>query len=116
MLEDSDYGNERDLAELEARGIDEYVALDREGKTPTKRGDPETAPATWRMAQKLATETGRATYARRKWISEAPHGWIKEVLEFRRFSVRGLRKVKRGLNELFLREGVRFPPFSTDQL
>ena len=116
VLADSDYGNERDLAELEARGIDGYVALGREGKTPTKRGDPETAPATWRMAQKQATETGRATYARRKWISEAPHGWIKEVLEFRRFSVRGLRKVKRGLNELFLREGVRFPPFSTDQL
>ena len=46
------------------------------------------------MAKKLATETGRATYARRKWISEAPHGWIKEVLGFRRFSVRGLRKTQ----------------------
>ena len=46
------------------------------------------------MAKKLATETGRATCARRKWISEAPHGWIKEVLGFRRFSVRGLRKTQ----------------------
>ena len=44
VLADSDYGNERDLAELEARGIDAYVALGREGKTPTKQGDPETAP------------------------------------------------------------------------
>ena len=94
ILADADYGNERDLAELEARGIDGYVALGREGKKARKSGDCEKAPATWRMAKKLATEKGRATYGMRKWISEAPHGWIKEVLGFRRFSVRGLRKVQ----------------------
>ena len=94
VLANSDYSNERDLAELEARGIDGYVAVGREGKTPTKRGDPETAPATWRITLKLATEAGRATCAKRKRISEAPHGWIKEVLGFRRFKVRGLRKVQ----------------------
>lgn len=42
------------------------------------------------------TEPGRATYATRKWILEASHGWIKEVLEFLRFSVRGLQKVQGG--------------------
>ncbi len=94
VLADADYGNERDLAELEARGIDGYVALGREGKKARKSGDSEKAPATWRMAKKLATEEGRTTYGMRKWISEAPHGWIKEVLGFRRFSVRGLRKVQ----------------------
>ena len=94
VLADADYSDERDLAELEARGIDGYVALGREGKPPTKSGDLETAPATQRMAKKLATEAGRAIYATRKWISEAPHGWIKEVLGFRRFSVRGLQKVQ----------------------
>ncbi len=73
-LADSDYSNERDLAELEDRRIEGCVALGREGKTPTKRGGPETTPATWRMAKKLATETGRAIYGRRKWISEARHG------------------------------------------
>ena len=93
-LADSDYSNERDLAELEARRIEGYDALGREGKTPTKRGDPETTPATSRMAKKLATETGRAIYGRRIRISEAPHGWIKEGLGFRRFSVRGLGKVQ----------------------
>ena len=93
-LADSDYSNERDLAELEDRRIEGCVALGREGKTPTKRGGPETTPATWRMAKKLATETGRAIYGRRKWISEARHGWIKEGLGFRRFSVRGLGKVQ----------------------
>ena len=94
VLADANYGNERDLAELEDRGIDGYVALGREGKIPTKTGDPKRAPATMRMAEKLVTEAGRATYATRKWLSEAPHGWIKEVLGFRRFSVRGLQNVQ----------------------
>ena len=30
-----------------------------------------------------ALEAGRAQYARRKWLSEAPNGWIKEALGFR---------------------------------
>ena len=94
VLADANYCNERDLAELEARGIDGNVALGREGKIPTKTGDSKRAPATKRMAEKLMTEAGRATYATRKWISEAPYGWIKEVLGFRRFSVRGLQKVQ----------------------
>lgn len=51
-------------------------------------------PATHRMGKKLATSEGRKQYAQRKWLSEAPHGWIKEVLGFRRFSVRGLAKVR----------------------
>ena len=38
--------------------------------------------------------TGKARYAQRKWLSEAPNGWIKEVLGFRRFSLRGLAKVR----------------------
>ena len=46
------------------------------------------------MGEKLASETGRAQYAKRKWLSEAPNGWIKEVLGFRRFSVRGAQKVR----------------------
>ena len=45
------------------------------------------------MEKKLATEEGRKQYARRKWLSEAPIGWIKEALGFRRFSLRGLTKV-----------------------
>ena len=51
-------------------------------------------PARARMAAKLATPEGRARYARRKWLSEAPNGWIKQALGFRRFSVRGLTKVQ----------------------
>ena len=75
------------------RGIDGYVALAREGREPAKV-DPTEYPARARMADKLATEEGRRRYARRKWQAEAPIGWIKEVLGFRRFSFRGLEKVR----------------------
>ena len=93
VLADAGYGNERDLADLETRGIDGYVSLGREGKKARPR-DPEKNPATSRMAEKLSTPAGRAAYAERKWLSEAPHGWIKHVLGFRRFSLRGLEKVR----------------------
>ena len=42
--------------------------------------DPARLPATHRMGEKLASLTGKARYAQRKWLSEAPNGWIKEVL------------------------------------
>jgi len=47
-----------------------------------------------RMRNKLRTEMGRAIYARRKCIVEPAFGNIKEVMRFRRFSLRGHRKVK----------------------
>ena len=31
---------------------------------------------------------------KRKWIAEPPNGWIKSVLGFRRFSLRGLHRVQ----------------------
>jgi hypothetical protein len=47
-----------------------------------------------RMRQKLQTETGKAVYARRKAIVEAPFGTLKEAQGMRRFLVRGLQKVQ----------------------
>ena len=93
VLADAEYCNERDLTDLEKRGIDGYVALGREGKQTATR-DREAHPATARMVEKLATPAGRTAYAERKWLSEAPNGWIKHVLGFRRFSLRGLAKVR----------------------
>ena len=89
VLADAGYCNERDLVDLETRGVNGYVAPGREGKTAAT-SDPKKHPATSRMSEKLATRAGRAAYAERKWLSEAPHGWIKHVLGFRRFSLRGL--------------------------
>ena len=93
VLADANYCNERDLKGLEERDIDGYVSLAREGKAAAA-ADPEKHPARARMAGKLATETGRRRYARRKWMAEAPIGWIKEAMGFRRFSFRGLGKVR----------------------
>src|SRR5215208_3648905 len=33
-------------------------------------------------------------YRKRKWIAEPPNGWIKNVLGFRQFSLRGLHRVQ----------------------
>ena len=93
VLADAGYCNEADLAALEDRGVDGHVALGREGRREVA-ADAEKHPAKARMAAKLATAAGRAQYAQRKWLSEAPHGWIKEALGFRRFSLRGLDNVR----------------------
>ncbi len=106
VLADAGYCNEADLVELEARGITGYVALGREGKKQAAV-DPKKLPATDRMKKKLATEAGRARYARRKWLSEAPNGWIKEVLGFRRFSLRGLAKVQTEWNLVCLAVNIK---------
>ena len=46
------------------------------------------------MQHKLRTEAGRAAYRRRKVIVEPVFGQIKEQRGFRRFSLRGLEKVR----------------------
>ena len=46
------------------------------------------------MAARLRSQESEAAYRKRKWIVEAPNGWIKSVLGFRQFSLRGLHKVK----------------------
>ena len=93
VLADAGYCHEAELDKLETLGVDACVALGREGRRALEV-DAEKHPAKARMAKKLATEAGRARYAERKWLSEAPIGWIKEALGFRRFSVRGLNKVR----------------------
>ena len=76
VLADAGYCSEPNLQALKERNIDGYVSLAREGKAVTDP-DPDTYPAKARMAKKLASEEGRKRYARRKWMAEAPVGWIK---------------------------------------
>ncbi len=92
LLADAGYRNERDLQELEIRGIDAFVALGREGRSTSGRS-PRGA-ATRRMQRKLDTPQGHDTYAQRKWLVEAPIGWIKRILGFRQFGMRGLGPVQ----------------------
>ena len=92
LLADAGYRNEEDLQELEHRGIDGYVALGRERKTAS--GPSPQGAATRRMQTQLDTLQGQEIYAQRKWLVEAPIGWIKRILGFRQFGMRGLRPVQ----------------------
>lgn len=91
VLADAGYRSEDNLQALENKQIDGYVSLGREGKPQSVVSGSEN-PATSRMQEKLATEKGRKTYGRRKGIVEPVNGWIKSVLGFRQFSLRGLVK------------------------
>ncbi len=88
-LADAGYRDEKCFIELERRHVDGHIALKRKETRPDEI-DAEQYPATRRMAEKLASADGKAVYAERKWISEAANGWIKRVLGFRQFSLRGL--------------------------
>ncbi|MCO6439925.1 MAG: transposase [Nitrococcus mobilis] len=76
-------------AGIEQRSIDAYVSVRGEGKAVGDI-DANPYPATQRMVEKLSTPDGRERYRHRKHIVEAVKGWIKQVMGFRRFSIRGL--------------------------
>lgn len=92
-LADAGYRSEDNFEQLAGLPIELVVALGREGKQQAQI-DPHTHPRTAAMAAKLHTAQGRAAYRRRKWIAEPPNGWIKSVLGFRQFSLRGLHRVQ----------------------
>jgi len=95
---DHGYFSENNITEMEARGIEPYIATGRE---PHHRNwktyfaeqpvlPPDDASPTVQMAYKLRTEIGKAIYRLRKCTVEPVIGIIKEVLGFRQFSLRGL--------------------------
>lgn len=93
---DSGYFSRENAEVCTAQGVDAYIAV---GRDPAK-----TSPASQRptpaqqaravMAAKLKTAEGKAIYARRKCIVEPAFGQIKQGRGFRRFSFRGLEKVR----------------------
>lgn len=93
VLADTGYKSEAVFETLAGSGCDLVVAVGREGKDPL-HFHPERLPYTAAMAAKLQTAQGKAAYRRRKWIAEPPNGWIKSVLGFRQFSLRGLHRVR----------------------
>ena len=95
---DTGYFSENNIAGLEARGIDPYIAT---GRSPHHQGwraffldkpDPplDDASVKEQMAYKLRTAIGKAIYRLRKSTVEPVIGIIKESLGFRQFSLRGL--------------------------
>lgn len=95
-LADAGYRSEAVMAELAQTQPDTelVIALGREGKVLTQPRDAQRYPHTVAMAAKFETEQGKADYRKRKWIAEPPNGWIKSVLGFRQFSMRGLQKAQ----------------------
>lgn len=92
-LADAGYRAEATFAQLASHPTDLYVALGREGQDLAKI-DAKANPHTLAMRSKMQTPLAKAAYRRRKAIVEAPNAWIKHVLGFRSFSLRGLQKVK----------------------
>lgn len=96
---DNGYFSPDNIAGLEARGIDPYIATGREPHhvSWTRFFDenpqpPTDASAIVKMAYKLKTDIGQAIYRLRKSTVEPVIGIIKEVLGFRQFSLRGVDK------------------------
>ncbi len=100
VLADAGYRDEATFQTLETQQITAFISLGREGK-PDVTPNPA-QEATQRMAARLTSETGRARYRRRKAIVEPVIGWIKEVLGFRRFSLRGVAKARGEWNVICL--------------
>ena len=95
---DAGYFSESNVAEMEERGIDPYIATGRDSHYKSWRmrfaelpePPPEDATPMVKMAYKLRTEIGQAIYRLRKSTVEPVIGVIKEVIGFRQFSLRGL--------------------------
>ncbi|MEI8159094.1 MAG: IS1182 family transposase [Burkholderiales bacterium] len=96
VLADAGYRSEAVMAELAITHHDTelVIALGREGKTLVKPRDVQRYPHTVAMAAKFETQQTKLDYRKRKWIAEPPNGWIKNVLGFRQFSMRGLKKAQ----------------------
>jgi len=98
---DNGYFSLENIAQLEARGIEPYIATGREphhqswqqrfAAQPVPPADD--ASALVKMAYKLQTDIGQLIYGLRKSTVEPVIGIIKEVLGFRQFSLRGLAAV-----------------------
>ena len=92
-LADAGYRSEAVFEQLKDHPTELVVALGREGKEQVDI-DATRYPCTTAMAAKLKTAAGQRAYRKRKWIVEPPNGWIKNVLGFRQFSMRGLHRAQ----------------------
>jgi transposase len=96
-VEDTGYFSGAAVSGLEALGFDPYIATERQKHhVAAAAAPPAPVPATAQeqMRAKVRTERGRAVYGLRKGVVEPVFGQIKGARGFRRFSLRGLRKVR----------------------
>ncbi len=96
---DNGYFSANNIAAMEARDIDPYIATGREPHHASwwsyfaqqPMPPPADASPKVQMAYKLQTEIGRAIYRLRQCTVEPVLGIIKDILGFRQFSLRGLQ-------------------------
>jgi len=79
---------------LAEKKITAYVALGREGQRGKDILPSTKHTHTQAMQERMRSAEGQHWYGQRKWLAEPRFGWIKHVLGFRRFSLRGHQKVK----------------------
>jgi len=95
---DNGYLSKSAIDAAKRRGVNAHIAIGREDKTKKMAADGKALTPALKaraaMARKLSSPTGKAIYARRKAVAEPPFGQIKEARRFRRFSLRGLVKVR----------------------
>jgi len=96
---DAGYFSEASVTDPQLEGIDLFVAP--EGQKHGERGPVATGPppppssgVAAHMRYKLRTPEGRAVYRMRKAVVEPVFGQIKEQRGFRRFLLRGLKRVE----------------------
>jgi transposase len=104
ILADTGYYGDDFIIEAESgNGPTVYCALAKSGhrlrvadleKRPLPEAPPADALMKERMAHRLKTPEGKALYKQRKQTVEPVFGVIKEVLGFRRFSMRGKEKAE----------------------
>ena len=100
LIADAGYCSEKNIKACEAAGIEPLIAVARDEHHPNWRERhsepsplPDDATPMQAMSHRLKTKAGRACYALRKQTIEPVFGIIKSVMGFRRFSLRGLKKV-----------------------
>ncbi len=91
-LADAGYRSEANLQMLEEKGVEGFVAMGREKNGEAKELNPENQ-ATCRMAKKMKTKRAQKHYRKRKYLGEPPFAWIKSVMGFDQFSLRGIDHV-----------------------
>jgi hypothetical protein len=98
---DNGYWNGKQVGDARVQGIDLHVATGKQNHGEASNASDEDATASTaeaslleQMKQKLKTEAGRELYRMRKAIVEPVFGQIKEWRGFRRFLLRGLKKVR----------------------
>jgi len=91
-LADAGYRSEATLAQLSDSATEVIVALGREGKGRVAIDADPAGRTTAAMAAKLQTAGGPSEVPPPQVIVEPPNGWLKQVLGFRQFSLRGMRQ------------------------